>query len=268
MRQTPRRLPERNLGDLLNETFVIYGRGFRGIIILLAIIQVPISIVAQLMSESIIGFVIVGFLIGMGNGLVMGAVAHATGQSYFDKRIDVKRCYQRVGWRLLSILLLSLFPAAVLGAVLGLSRIESDLTAFLIFPTVGLLIYSIYWSVAVPSIIFEGHKATGALKRSYFLIEGHWWRVFGLIMVFALVALGLFIIISLPFAMAVLVAMGEGGESNLASMVIGFLAATVTSVLVTPVMLIAGTLVYYDLRVRKEGFDTGRLSQEMGITQV
>ena len=268
MRQSSRTIPERNLGDLLNETFAIYGRSFRDLIILAAIIQVPISIVAQFMGDTIIALVIVGFISAMANGIVSGAVAHATGQSYFDNRIDVKGCYQRVGWRLLSILLLSLFPAAVLGAVLGLSRVESDLAALLIFPALGLLIYLVYWSVAVPSIIFEGHKAVGALKRSYILIEGQWWRVFGISMVFALVALGIFIIVSLPFAIAVLLAMGEGGDSNLASTVLGFLAATVTSVLVPPVIFIAGTLVYYDLRVRKEGFDTDRLSLEMGVTQM
>lgn len=268
MRQSPRRLPERNLRDLLNETFVIYGRSFRDIVILVAIIQVPISIVAQLMSETIIGFVIVGFVSAMANGIVSGAVACATGQSYFDNRIDVKRCYQRVGWRLLSILLLSLFPATVLGAVLGLSRVESDLTALLIFPTLGLLIYLVYWGVAMPSIVLEGHKAVGALKRSYLLVEGQWWRVFGISLVFGLVAFGLVIMVSIPFAIAVLLAIGEGGESSPASTIIGFLAAATTSVIVPPVIFIAGTLVYFDLRVRKEGFDTDRLSQEMGVTQV
>ena len=268
MRQSPRRLPERKLGDLLNETFAVYGRSFRDIVILLAIIQVPVSIVAQLMGETITGFVIVGFVSAMGNGIVYGAVAHATGQSYFDNRIGVKRCYQRVGWRLISILLLSLAPAAVLGGVLGLARIESDLTAFLIFPALGLLIYLIYWGIAVPSIIFEGHKAVEALKRSYLLIKGHWWRVFGINMVFGLVALGLVIVVSLPFAIAAGMAMGDGEEANLASTIMEFLAATATSVLVLPVIFIAGTLLYYDLRVRKEGFNMDRLSQEMGIAQV
>ncbi len=267
MRQSARELPERNLGDLLNETFAVYGRSFRYMIVLVAIIQVPTSIVVQLLSETIAGFVIVGFLSAMANGLVNGALAFATGQSYFDNRISVGSSYQRVGWRLLSILLLSLIPAVLLGGVLGLSRIESDLTAFLIFPTVGLVIYLIYWSVAVPSIIFEGHKAVGALKRSYQLIEGQWWRVFGISMVFGLVALGLVILVSLPFAIAVGFSMGEGEESNLASTIMGFLGTTATSVIVPPIVFIAGTLVYFDLRVRKEGFNTEKLSQDMGLTQ-
>lgn len=267
MRQSPGRLPERNLGELLNETFAVYGRSFRNIIILVAIIQVPVSVVTQLMGDAIVGLVVVGFISAMGNGLVNGAVAFATGQSYFDNRIDIRKCYQRVGWRLLSILLLGLVPAAVLGGVLGLAGIESDLAAFLIFPALGLLIYLVYWSIAVPSIIYEGHKAVGALKRSYQLIEGHWWRVFGITMVFALVALGLVIIVSIPFAIGAGLAMGEGEEPNLTSTVMGFLAATATSILVPPVVFIAGTLLYFDLRVRKEGLETDRLSQEMGITQ-
>ena len=81
MIQSPKRLPERNLGDLLNETFAIYGRSFRDIVIMLAIIQIPVSMVAQLMGDSIAGLVIIGFVSAMGNGLVYGAVACATGQS-------------------------------------------------------------------------------------------------------------------------------------------------------------------------------------------
>ena len=32
----------------------------------------------------------------------------------------------------------------------------------------------------------------------------------------------------------------------------------------TPIVFIAGTLLYYDLRVRKEQYDLSALSQEMG----
>jgi hypothetical protein len=39
---------------------------------------------------------------------------------------------------------------------------------------------------------------------------------------------------------------------------------TVVAVLVPPVPLIATTLLYYDLRVRKESYDIATLSQELG----
>ena len=89
----------------------------------------------------------------------------------------------------------------------------------------------------------------------------------GITLVFALVALGLVIIVSFPFAIAVGFAMGEAEETNLVSTIMGFFAATATSVLVPPVIFVAGTLVYFDLRVRKEGLNTDRLSQEMGVVR-
>jgi hypothetical protein len=44
-----------------------------------------------------------------------------------------------------------------------------------------------------------------------------------------------------------------------------FLAGMVVSVFVAPVAFVATTLLYFDLRVRKEEYDTEALSREMGM---
>ena len=41
--------------------------------------------------------------------------------------------------------------------------------------------------------------------------------------------------------------------------------ATIGSIIVLPVTYIPATLLYYDLRVRKEGYNVSRLSEEMGF---
>jgi hypothetical protein len=43
------------------------------------------------------------------------------------------------------------------------------------------------------------------------------------------------------------------------------LGSIFVEMIVLPVLFIAGTLLYYDLRVRKEQYNVSALSQEMGI---
>ena len=42
------------------------------------------------------------------------------------------------------------------------------------------------------------------------------------------------------------------------------LGGIAVEIVVAPIVFIAGTLLYYDLRVRKEQYDLSALSQEMG----
>ena len=76
-----------------------------------------------------------------------------------------------------------------------------------------------------------------------------------------LVILGLIILVTLPFVSLVLIA--TSGQSVVALLLYA-LSRELTYVVVMPVLFIAGTLTYYDLRVRKEQYDIETLSREMG----
>ena len=76
-----------------------------------------------------------------------------------------------------------------------------------------------------------------------------------------LVILGLIILVTLPFVSLVLIA--TSGQSVVALLLYA-LSRELTYVVVMPVLFIAGTLTYYDLRVRKEQYDIETLSRKMG----
>jgi hypothetical protein len=57
--------------------------------------------------------------------------------------------------------------------------------------------------------------------------------------------------------------MGFGAGSNLAR-VIQSMIGNVVAIVVAPLQTIAITLLYYDFRIRKEGFDLEMLSQAIG----
>ena len=269
MEPTAPDLPARNLRSLLDETFAIYGRHFWIFAGLAAFVQVPITLLSAVMLE-VLGGGSMSLLAtepfrAFGVIFVYGAGVFAVGQQYVTGEIAIRTCYARAWWRVLSLALL----IVIIGAVLLVSPVTLMVTEQNLAVMVGLLLVlpaislAIYWSMAVQVVIVEGHKALGALQRSFSLIRGSWWRILGITLVFGLVALGLAIIVTVPFAV---VSRIVGGDlTSPVSSAIMLLGGVVAGIVVPPVLFIAGTLLYYDLRVRKEEYSMAVLSKELGI---
>lgn len=254
MEPTSQTLTPRSLGDLLSETFGIYGQQFRPLIGIAALLHVPVSLVAFAMGSGAASYWTEGVLRLLVGIVTYAAVAFAVGQHYLTGRVSVADCYSRVLWRVVSLAVLSLVLAvsAGLGAALF----------FLIVPFFVSLVYLVYWSMAVPAVVVEGMTTAGALRRSFRLVRGSWWRVLGVLVVLSLVMIGLGLMVTAPFAIASWLA--PGGTTGLSD-VIQLLGAVTVSAVVPPVFAIAGTLLYYDLRVRKEDYDMSELSRELGL---
>jgi uncharacterized membrane protein len=100
-------------------------------------------------------------------------------------------------------------------------------------------------------VVLEGASADVALKRSWQLTKGFKWKVLGL-------GLVSFLIILLPaMALSMLTGVLPGGDSTAS------VAGDFVSLVITPLFTCAFTLLYYDLRVRKEAFDLEMLSQQL-----
>jgi hypothetical protein len=255
--QRPHTLPERNLGDLLNETFAIYTRHFWRLIALVAVVQVPVSLVTLLVTLTLktgpAAYGTVGAFEIVGAMLIFGAVVFAVGQLYVSGEVRIGECYGRVWHRVVSLALVTLALMACLafGAAL----------AALILPAVLMAYYMVRWSLSVPALVVERHKTLAALKRSSSLVAGSWARVLGVLVVIGLVMLGLGLLLDVPFALVARIASPEGGDGATAA--IQSVARLVVAVGVLPVAPVALTLLYYDLRVRKEDYDFATLSREV-----
>jgi hypothetical protein len=115
------------------------------------------------------------------------------------------------------------------------------------------------WAVVMPVMFVENVGLGAAMGRSWRLVEGRWWRTF--------------LIIFLLFVVREVVRIGLGAFLALAqallqllfpTVVILWLTASTTVIvdsLVNPVIQIAIVLIYFDLRVRKEGLDLFQLAQ-------
>ena len=269
-RRTPT-LPPRNLGALLDETAAIYVRHFRRFLGLVFVVQAPISLISfallQALGQSWVTVAVLLLLGLFGALFVYGAIPFAVGQHYVTGGFDIRRCYSVAWWRVVSLMTLGIIfiPLLAVLVLLGVSD-QSLVVALALLMAVPAVVVAIYWSMAVQAVIVEGGRAVSALGRSFALIRGSWWRIFGITLVLGLVAIGLSIIVNIPFA-TLSYAADLDPSSGLGSAV-NEMAALVVVMITTPLLFIAGTLLYYDMRVRKEQYDFATLSHEMGIAAV
>lgn len=139
----------------------------------------------------------------------------------------------------------------VLGVLLG---IVVGITA-----SVFVLILGVRWLFAIPVVVLEHAGPVQALRRSWQLVRGSWWRVFGIMLLGWIIVYFVSAIISLPFGIGTFVttiqAAGAGGGAAWLSALLTAIGAIVANTVTAP--LLSGLLVvlYTDLRMRREGMD-------------
>jgi hypothetical protein len=130
---------------------------------------------------------------------------------------------------------------------------------FLLF-IVGAIWLGIAFTLAPPALFVEGLRGRRALGRSFRLVRGRWWRTCAVISVGFFLAAVVSGIVQAVFVAGVIA--GAGNDALV--LVFSAIAGTAGLAITTPFQAALITVVYFDLRVRKEGFDLELLAQEIG----
>jgi hypothetical protein len=193
---------------------------------------------------ALLGFVLLSALAAM---LATGAAFKAVAAAYLGHQPSIGDSLRFAGKRLHSLVWLSIIYVLILlvGFVL------------LIVPGIYLMVAL---SVAVPVLIFEGSKGRMALERSRALVKDRWWPTFGtyalglLLLPFLIgLALGLIFNLIVPSEMSVTTFLFLRGTQE-----------ALIDLIAAPLQAAVLTVVYFDLRVRKEGLDRQLLTQRVG----
>lgn len=148
-----------------------------------------------------------------------------------------------------------------LPALVWLSVLTAILTvvAFILLIVPGIY-FTIAWSVAVPALMIENRRGFSALRRSAELVKGRWWPTAG-----ALILSYVFVgVVSGAFG-ALLGAVLLSGTNSVAGVtIITAIASIISTTLAKPFQIAVSAVIYFDLRVRKEGFDLELLAQSLG----
>jgi hypothetical protein len=146
-----------------------------------------------------------------------------------------------------------LFAVRRLGGLIGVAVLGGLLvglaTLALIVPGIWLFVM---YSVAVPALLLERIGPVRALRRSFRLVRGRWWQTAGVLLVGYLL-IGILGALVTGIVMIVPSVAAEG--NTLAGALGAIVGGTLGSVLTTPYSAAVVALLYFDLRVRKEGLD-------------
>jgi hypothetical protein len=183
--------------------------------------------------------------------IATGATVFIVSESYLGRPLTAREALRRATPYMGRILIASLLMALVIG--LG----------FLLMVIPGIIL-GVGLAVAIPAVVLEtGRSASGALSRSWELTRGSRWRIFGL-------GLTLFVLLYVPVvAISGLVAwlipggaaagFGPSSTATIVALAIG----GVVQLFIYPLFYCVLTVTYYDLRVRKEGFDLELLASSL-----
>ena len=266
-------------GQLLDRAFRLYRQHFLVFLGIVAIVQVPISIAQVALNAQMLGVaggetfgtigVISTVVIFIGSILVAslatGALTGAVADSYLGTPVSILGSYRRLGRKWLSIL----------GALLLAGLIGMLLLLWLLVPIVGWLsgigILAFFEFVVIqlipPIIVLERHTGGAAVRRGWDLSRKRFWPVVGFMLVLALLST---ILVNGPTLLVVwllrLMIPDAVGNTQGIFAVTALLPTAISAffgLVFQPLRLTAITLLYFDLRVRFEGFDLALLANSL-----
>ena len=130
------------------------------------------------------------------------------------------------------------FTPIFLAILLAAVGIAAGLVLFIV-PGVFL---AVKWYFVPQAVVIGKARGTGALRHSWELTAGFWWRTFGILVVGNLIALLPALLLSAPLA-----SVAESADRAIWSLV-GTIAA---EIITAPFLALLSTFLYYDLRARR-----------------
>jgi hypothetical protein len=230
----------RDLPDLLRESFRLYFGHFGVFVAISAAIVLPVELIVSgvgmeqlsgpyeeepTLAESLVP-TLVSFLVLI--PLITAACVYALQDLAAGAHPRVGETLTR-GLEAFTPLFLALLVAG-LGIALGL--------ALLIVPGVYL---AIRWFFVPQAVVLDGRRGVEPLRRSGEVVEGFWWRTFGVIALANLVAFLPGLVIVSP-----LEALAESADREL----IALAGRSLVELLTTPFLALVATLLWFDLQER------------------
>jgi hypothetical protein len=230
----------RDAGALLRDSLVVYLRHFWTFLALGALVVVPAELIVngigleQLTSDydstprfaeaaipAAVSYLVVGPLI---TAICIYALRSVAAGGSTGAREAIVRGFESFSPIFFAVLL------AAAGILVG---------AILIVPGIYLFVR---WYFVPQAVVLERTHGTGALRASGRLVEGLWWRTFGLVVLVNVLAVVIAVLIGAPFSAA-----ASGTDRAVWALAGEIVAGVVTQ----PFAALYSTFLYYDLRERK-----------------
>lgn len=241
-------------GELLDRTFFLYRRHFALFVGISALAYVPFF-ASQLIGVALQGSGTLATIASVAWSLVIaaafmasysaahGATVLAVSAVHLDQPTSVGAAYAPIKPRIPRLALIML--AGWIGIAVGL--------LLLVVPGI---IFALMWALVIPVAVVENRGFSDSFARSRALTKGDRGRIFVIYFLFAVLTWIVVMVINTPLFAVI----GFSRTTDPAAIpvwvnVLGAVTGFLSNALVSPLLTIALSLVYYDERVRKEGYD-------------
>jgi hypothetical protein len=281
------------LGEVLDRTFSLYKNHFwlfAGIAALpfslLLLVQIAIVIVGlgstttptthtpPLSAGAIGGMVGGGAAVMILYFLMIGAANAATvfavSDLYLSRPVSIRGSFAKVGWKVFRVLALFFLIGLIIVVAFAIVGIFAFALRTPVIAVLGfllliapLVIFFCRMAVSIPAAMLEDLGAVRALERSVHLTKGHVMQIFAIFLLVVVATYVAILVLQMPLLILMMASAAAHKTPSLSLQVLQQLAAFVSQVLVGPIGTIAFSLMYYNLRVRKEAFDIQHLMASM-----
>jgi len=200
--------------------------------------------------------------------LLTGMVIAVIGEAVLGRPVTAADAWQRLRplfWRLIGVSFLTFLiwiAAAIPGVVLvilgGVGGSAALVVLGIIVAFLGVIYVWPLFSLAPAALVLERQPVTRALGRSRELARHSWWRIFGILLLAAVIAGIVNGIISLPFGLAGGGVTSIGGRTSgvhFTQLVISGIGGLLASTVSRPFTAGVAALLYIDRRMRAEALD-------------
>ncbi len=217
---------------------------------------------------------VIGGVLGV---LATGLLTVVMGQAVLGARVTASQAWARTRprfWPLLGLtLLVSLCVGAVaalgIGLAVGLGYLLGSAVNVGLGVVVGVGVgiatavlgtwLYVKLLLAPVALVLESAPVGRAMRRSWDLVSGAWWRTFGIFLLGSILAMIVASVLTIPFSiLGVISSIGsleDGGGLPLSYTISITLATLVSSIVVIPFSAGIVALLYIDRRIRREGLD-------------
>lgn len=249
------------LGELLDAVVNLYRSNWKTFMGIVAFVVVPLQLLQNYLARDVFTTESFETTTEVGSGelvtllifpvvqllfvtpFLTAAIARATSEIYLGAQPGVGDVYNFALRRTHSILWVTFLAGIV--TVFGFVA--------LIVPGV---IFFVRFQFSNAIVIVEGARGTKAMGRSWRLAKGFFWKIFGTVILAGILASIVGAIIQVPLEIAAS-AIGTNGW------LLRAIGTSAGQVITSPFSGMVIVLLYFDMRIRKEGFDLALMAQEM-----
>ncbi len=254
------------LGELLDRVFQLYRSRFGLFIAIAAVAYLPLFVIQaanlwapKALSVSATVVLVIGFILGLvlrllGIAAANSATIMVVSAAYLERPITLREAYGRVSGMLVRVSLI------MIGMSIGIG------IGFVLLIVPGIIL-ALMWGLAIPVAVLEDAGLGDSLSRSRQLTEGHRFRVFAIYLLYFALLFALEAALLGPLGAVIAMKSGTAAVPATVAPILTVGAAIlgyVIECLVTPILTISLSLMYYDERVRKEAFDIHLMMSALG----